>query len=47
MEIVLEEGETEEEAKERVMSVVKDNVIVLLLQMRSPEKVGVRWVSRV
>ncbi|TEY34808.1 hypothetical protein BOTCAL_0614g00080 [Botryotinia calthae] len=47
MEVVLEEGETKEEAKERVMSVVKDNVIVLLLQMRSPEKVGVRWVSRV
>ncbi|KAF7929690.1 hypothetical protein BELL_0055g00040 [Botrytis elliptica] len=47
VEIVREEGETEEEAKERVMSVVKDNVIVLLLQMRSPEKVGVRWVSRV
>ncbi|TGO54310.1 hypothetical protein BCON_0109g00210 [Botryotinia convoluta] len=46
VEIVREEGETEEKATERVMSVVKDNVIVLLLQMRSPEKVGVRWVGR-
>ncbi|KAF5877070.1 putative cytochrome p450 monooxygenase protein [Botrytis fragariae] len=47
VEIVREEGEIEEEAKKRVMSVVKDNVIVLLLQMRSPEKVSVRWVSGV
>ncbi|TGO87147.1 hypothetical protein BPOR_0247g00120 [Botrytis porri] len=47
VEIVREEGKTKEEAKDRVMSVVKDIVIVVLLQMRSPEKVGVRWVSRV
>ncbi|KAM0310229.1 hypothetical protein ACHAO8_008329 [Botrytis cinerea] len=45
VEIVLEEGETQEEAKRRVMSVVKDNAVVLLLQMRSPEKVGLRWVE--
>ncbi|APA11630.1 hypothetical protein SS1G_05085 [Sclerotinia sclerotiorum 1980 UF-70] len=46
VEIVREEGETKQEAKERVMNVVRDNVIVLLLQMRSPEKVGLRWVGR-
>ncbi|PQE24510.1 cytochrome p450 protein [Rutstroemia sp. NJR-2017a WRK4] len=46
VEIVREGGETVEQAKERVMAVVKDNVMGLLLQMRSPEKVGLRWVER-
>ncbi|PQE25468.1 Cytochrome P450 protein [Rutstroemia sp. NJR-2017a BBW] len=46
VEIVREGGETMEQAKERVMGVVKDNVMGLLLQMRSPEKVGLRWVER-
>jgi hypothetical protein len=46
VEIVREGGETMEQAKERVMKVVKDNVMGLLLQMRSPEKVGLRWVER-
>ncbi|QSZ36703.1 hypothetical protein DSL72_006586 [Monilinia vaccinii-corymbosi] len=45
VEIVLEDGETQEQAKQRVMGVVKDNIVVLLLQMRSPEKVGLRWVE--
>ncbi|KAI9650534.1 hypothetical protein NHQ30_000550 [Ciborinia camelliae] len=45
VEIVLEDGETQEQAKQRVIDVVKDNVVVLLLQMRSPEKVGLRWVE--
>ncbi|KAF7861433.1 hypothetical protein EAF04_007998 [Stromatinia cepivora] len=45
VEIVLEEEETQEQAKQRVMDVVKDNIVVLLLQMKSPEKVGLRWVE--
>lgn len=46
VQVVLEEGESSEDAKERVMGVVRDNGIVLLLQMRCPEKVGLKWVGR-
>ena len=46
VEVVPEKGEGEEEARERALEVVRDSSIVLLLQMRKPESVGLRWVER-
>ncbi|KAL8649722.1 MAG: hypothetical protein Q9226_005458 [Calogaya cf. arnoldii] len=39
-------GESMEEARERVISVVRDSSVELLLKMREPESVRVRWVER-
>jgi len=44
VEIVPNDGETAEEARERVKRVVDDNIMMLLLQMREPKTVGLRWV---
>lgn len=45
VEVVPNAGESAQEARERVKKVVNDNVIVLLLQMREPKTVGLRWVE--
>lgn len=39
-------GESADEARKRVLGVVKDSNVELLLQMREPESVRVRWVRR-
>lgn len=41
--VVPEREETDKEARARVLDVTKDFVNVLLLQMRHPEKVGLKW----
>ena len=43
---VPEEREGEEEARERVLEVVRDSGVMLLLQMRKPESVRLRWVEK-
>lgn len=45
VEIVRKEGESVEQARQRVMEVVDDNGVVLLFQMRNPEIVDLRWVE--
>ena len=42
----LRDGETLEEARHRVLRVVKDSNVELLLQMRDPGKVLVKWMNR-
>ncbi len=39
-------GETPDAARQRVLEVVKDSNVELLLQMRNPESVSVKWSSR-
>lgn len=46
VEPVPNEGETMNAARERTLECVKDNAMVLLLQMVKPEQVGVRWVRK-
>lgn len=46
VEVVPENGETIEQAQKRTLGAVKDSRIVLLLQMRNPESVGLRWVEK-
>jgi cytochrome P450 len=46
VEVVPENGESVEEAQSRALNAVKDSRIVLLLQMRDPESVGLRWVEK-
>jgi hypothetical protein len=46
VEVVPEKGESVEEARKRTLDAVKDSRIVLLLQMRNPESVGLRWVEK-
>jgi hypothetical protein len=41
-----ENGESIEEAQKRTLDAVRDSRIVLLLQMRDPESVGLRWVEK-
>ena len=38
--------ETPDAARQRVLEVVKDSNVELLLQMRNPESVSVKWSSR-
>jgi len=44
--VMPEKGESEEEARTRALKAVWDSGIMLLLQMRNPENVGLRWVER-
>jgi cytochrome P450 len=46
VEVVPESGESVEMARERVLGVVLDSRVTLLLQMRRPESVALRWVER-
>jgi cytochrome P450 len=46
VEVVPNKGETLFDARERVKRVVNDNVIVLLLQMKEPKTVGLKWLPR-
>jgi len=39
-------GETLDEARNRVLNVVKDGSLELLLQMRDPNSVAVTWSRR-
>ena len=39
-------GATLAAARKRVLNVVKDSNVELLLQMRNPDSVSVRWISR-
>lgn len=39
-------GETPASARKRVLDVVKNSNVELLLQMRDPDSVSVRWTSR-
>lgn len=39
-------GETPAAARQRVLDVVKDSNVELLLQMRNPDSVSVRWSRR-
>lgn len=39
-------SETLEQARERVLQVVKKSNVELLLQMRNPDSVAVRWSHR-
>lgn len=41
--IVLEEGETEEQARERVWEVLEDSWLRVTIQIRCPEKVKLAW----
>jgi cytochrome P450 len=45
VEVVPNLGEKAQEARDRVKRCVNDNRIVLLLQMRDPNSVGLRWVE--
>ncbi|KAF7909148.1 hypothetical protein EAE99_011518 [Botrytis elliptica] len=45
IEVVPEKGESVEEARKRAEKSVWDSEIVLLLQMKKPELVGVKWVE--
>lgn len=45
IEVVPEKGESAEEARRRAEKSVWDSEIVLLLQMKKPELVGVKWVE--
>lgn len=46
LEVVPELGESVQEARKRALDAVWDSAIVLLLQMKKPESVGLRWVER-
>ena len=46
VEIVPGVGESEGAARERALGVVWDSAVKLLLQIRRPEEVGLRWVER-
>jgi cytochrome P450 len=46
VEVVPESGESVEMARQRVLGVVLDSRVTLLLQMRRPESVALRWVER-
>jgi hypothetical protein len=46
VEVVPNKEETLFDARERVKKVVNDNVIVLLLQMKEPKTVGLKWLPR-
>ena len=46
VEVVPENGESEDEARKRALDVVWDSRIVLLLQMRRPDSVALRWLER-
>lgn len=39
-------GETLDQAREKVLNVVKDSNVELLLQMRDPHSVAVSWIRR-
>jgi hypothetical protein len=39
-------GETLAAARKRVLEVVKDSNVELLLQMRNPDSVSVKWTTR-
>ncbi len=43
---VARDGETPNAARQRVLEVVKDSNVELLLQMRNPESVSVKWSQR-
>ena len=43
---VVRQGETLEGARKRVLGVVQDSSVQLLLQMRDPGGVAVRWSRR-
>jgi len=43
---ILKAGETPAAARKRVLDVVKDSNVELLLQMRNPDSVSVRWSRR-
>lgn len=46
VEVVPEKGETVEAARKRTLEVVWASEVVLLLQMKNPESVGLRWVEK-
>lgn len=46
VEVVPENGESQQMARERVMRVVSDTGVILLCQMNAPEKVGLCWVKK-
>lgn len=39
-------GESEEQARRRVLEIVDDSAVKMLLQMKDPARVGVRWTRR-
>lgn len=39
-------GESEEQARRRVLETVDDSAVRMLLQMKDPARVAVRWVKR-
>ena len=39
-------GETEEQARRRVLEIVDDGAVKMLLQMKDPARVSVRWTRR-
>ena len=39
-------GETPAAARKRVLEVVKNSNVELLLQMRDPDSISVRWMAR-
>jgi cytochrome P450 len=46
VEVMPEKGESQQEARKRALEVVLDSRITLLLQMRNPESVALRWSER-
>ena len=46
VEVVREEGETEEQARGRCREVIRDSGLKLLIEMLHPERVGLRWVRK-
>ena len=46
VEVMPENGESKEEARKRELEVVWDSRLTLLLQMRHPERVALRWIER-
>jgi cytochrome P450 len=46
VEVVAEQGETSLDARERIKRVVDDKVVVILMQMRDPKSVALKWVAR-
>ena len=39
-------GESEEQARTRVLEVVKDSTVKMLLQMKDPTRVALRWIRK-
>ena len=39
-------GESEEQARRRLLDVVNDGAVKMLLQMKDPARVSMRWMSR-